>query len=181
MVSSIGKCCPCSSSFVTPNRWKKVPNLSCTVDEQDGPAKTGNVLHSLQTGIGPGIITLPEKVCLLLQPDSGILSLQFNQQHNVVVRVDHLSRLQEIQKDHSIPIPEHCTPPYPLRAASLTLSSMGNSHVTTSQNVVLALAHSGDSMSHHQKGCDPGNCHLQSRIGSISPAKLAHSVLSAPV
>jgi len=29
--------------------------------------------------------------------------------------------------------------------------------------------------------CDPGNCHLQPRIGSVDPDKLAYGVLYVPV
>jgi hypothetical protein len=40
----------------------------------DSPVKIENVLHGLQTGMGPGVIVLQEKGCLLLWPDSGNLS-----------------------------------------------------------------------------------------------------------
>jgi len=49
----------------------------------DSPAKIDNVLHSLQTGMGPGVIVLQEKGCLLLWPDSGNSSLQLSQRRNV--------------------------------------------------------------------------------------------------
>ena len=44
----------------------------------DSPAKNDNVLHGLQTGMGPGVIVLQEKGCLLLWPDSGNSSLQLS-------------------------------------------------------------------------------------------------------
>jgi len=50
----------------------------------------GDVLHNLQNGLGPGIVMLQERVCLLLWPESGSSSLQLSQHHNVVVRVDDL-------------------------------------------------------------------------------------------
>jgi len=56
--------------------------------QYDSPAKIDNVLHGLQTGMGPGIIALQEKGSLLLWPDSGNLSLQLSQRRDVVVRVD---------------------------------------------------------------------------------------------
>ena len=45
----------------------------------DSPTKISCVLHSLQTGMVPGIIMLQEKGCLLLWPDSGSSSLQLTQ------------------------------------------------------------------------------------------------------
>jgi hypothetical protein len=73
---------------------------------QDSPPKIGNVLHGLQTGMGPGVVMLQEKGCLLLWPDSGNLSLQLSQHFDVAVRVDGLSGFKEIQKDHAFPIPK---------------------------------------------------------------------------
>jgi len=70
------------------------------------PPKIDNVLHGLQTGIGPGVIVLQEKGCLLVWPDSGNSSLQLSQRRDVVVRVDGLSGFKEIQKDHPFPIPK---------------------------------------------------------------------------
>jgi len=54
----------------------------------NSPTKIDNVFHGLQTGMGPGVIMLQEKSCLLLWPDSGTLSLQLS--HDVAVRVDGL-------------------------------------------------------------------------------------------
>ena len=64
----------------------------------------GDVLHNLQNGLGPGIVMLQERVCLLLWPESGSSSLQLSQHHNVAVRADSLSVFQEIQKDQPLPI-----------------------------------------------------------------------------
>ena len=50
--------------------------------------------------------------CLLLWPDSGILSLQLSQHCKVAVRVDGLSGFQEIQKDHPFPIPTDTAHPF---------------------------------------------------------------------
>jgi len=60
----------------------------------DSPVKIDNVLHDLQTGMGPGVNVLQEKGCLLLWPDSGNSTLQLSQHRNVVVRVDGLSEFQ---------------------------------------------------------------------------------------
>jgi len=85
----------------------------------DSPAKIDDVLHGLQTGMGPGVIMLQEKGCLLLWPDCGNLSLQLSPCCDVAVRVDGLSGFKEIQKDHFYPIPKRqSTPLYLLRAAS---------------------------------------------------------------
>ena len=54
----------------------------------DSPAKIDNVLYGLKTGMGPGVIVLQEKGCLLLWPDSGNSSLQLSRRRNVAVRVD---------------------------------------------------------------------------------------------
>jgi len=72
----------------------------------NSPAKIDNVLHGLQTGMGPGVIMLQEKACLLLWPDSGNSSLQLSQRRDVVVRVDCLSGFNEIQKDQPFPLPK---------------------------------------------------------------------------
>jgi len=64
------------------------------------------MLHGLQTGMGPGIIMLQEKRCLLLWPDPGNSSLQLSQRCEVAVRVDGLSGFKEIQKDHPFTIPK---------------------------------------------------------------------------
>jgi len=37
----------------------------------DSAAKIGNVLHGLQTGMGPGVTVMREKGCLFLWTDSG--------------------------------------------------------------------------------------------------------------
>ena len=49
---------------------------------------------------------LQEKGCFLLWSDSGSLSLQFSQCHNVTVSADGLSGFQEIQKDQPFSIPK---------------------------------------------------------------------------
>jgi len=54
----------------------------------ESPAKTDSVLDGLQTGMGPGVIMLKEKGCLLLWPDSGNSSLQLSRHRDVEVRVD---------------------------------------------------------------------------------------------
>jgi hypothetical protein len=54
----------------------------------------------------PGVIVLQEKGNLLLWPDSENSGLQLSQRCDVAVRVDGLSRFQEIQEDHAIPIPK---------------------------------------------------------------------------
>jgi len=61
-----------------------------------GPGKIGNVLHDLQTGMGPVIITLQQKGCFLLWPDSGNLIIQLSQNHDVKVKVNGLSEFQEV-------------------------------------------------------------------------------------
>jgi len=55
--------------------------------------------------MGPGIIVLQEKSCLVW-PDSVTASLQLRQQLVVVFRTDDLSGFQEIQKDDPFAIPK---------------------------------------------------------------------------
>ena len=103
-------------------------------------------------------------------------SLQLSQHCSVAFRIDGLFEFQEIQKDHLFPIPKdsaHHSAQCGLRLGTSCL--MGNSHVTTPWTV-LTLAHSGNTVSHHQWWCDPGNCHQQPRIGSIGSDKLARGV-----
>ena len=148
--------------------------------QYDSPAKIDNVLYGLQTGMGPGIIVLQEKRCLLLWPGSGNSSLLLSQRREVVVGVDGPGSRKSRRSPSSYP-KRQCTSLYPLRATSWTFSSMGNSQVATPWTAVLTPACSGDTTSRHQWWCNPGNCHLQPRIGSISPDKLAYSVLYVPV
>ena len=56
--------------------------------------------------MGPGVIMLQEKGCLLLWPHSGNSSLQLSQRRDVAVRVDGLSGFQKTQNDHPFPIPK---------------------------------------------------------------------------
>ena len=72
----------------------------------DSPAKIDNVLHGLQTGMGPGVILLQEKGCLLLWPDSGNSSLQLSQRRDIAIRFDRLSGFKEVQKDSPFPKPK---------------------------------------------------------------------------
>ena len=64
---------------------------------KDNTAKTVNVLHSLPTSMGSGVIVLQKKDCLLLWPDWSS-SLQLRQHHNIAVKVDILSGFQENHK-----------------------------------------------------------------------------------
>ena len=56
--------------------------------------------------MGPSIIILQEKGCLLLWTHFRSLHLQLGRHCNTVTRLDGLPRLQEIQKDHSFPFPK---------------------------------------------------------------------------
>ena len=72
----------------------------------DSSEKTGNVPYDLQNVTGTGIIMLQEKSCCLLWPHGGSSSLQLSQNCDVAVRIDGLSRFQEIQKVYAFPIPK---------------------------------------------------------------------------
>lgn len=52
-----GKILPTQLILIGPKRWK-VPNLNYAVRLQESPAKTGNVLHCLQSGMRPGFVVL---------------------------------------------------------------------------------------------------------------------------
>jgi hypothetical protein len=66
-----------------------------------------------------------------------------------------------------------CTSLYPLRAASWTFSSMGNSHVAIPWTAILTSARSGDTTSSHRWWYGQGNCHIQIHTGSIRPDEIA--------
>ena len=83
------------------------------------------MLHGLQTAVRPGVIVLQEKGCLLFWPGCGSSGFQLIQQGNVQVRADGFSGFQEIQNDHSFPIPED------------------------SEHAAVTLAHGGNTMSHY--------------------------------
>jgi len=86
--------------FINLNKWK----LEGTKSELYREC----VLHILPTDMGPDVIMLQERGCLLLWPDSGSLSLQLSQCHDVAVRINGSRNhgFQEIHKDHPIPIPK---------------------------------------------------------------------------
>jgi len=91
IASLLRKICPCSPSLISPNRQKLEgikSGLWCVW--QDSPAKTDNVFYGLQTVMGPGVTVLPEKVCLLLWPNSGSSRFQLSQHYIVAVRAGSL-------------------------------------------------------------------------------------------
>jgi hypothetical protein len=62
--------------FVVQNRWKSEGSKAGLYSRYGNTlVKLCDVLHSLQTGTGPGVVVLQEKGCLLLWPDSGNLGL----------------------------------------------------------------------------------------------------------
>ena len=68
---------------------KKLPTQSIfhqheQIEASKCPAKIGNVLHCLKIDMGLGVNVFQEKVCLLLWSDSGSVSLQLSQHHDVV-------------------------------------------------------------------------------------------------
>jgi len=123
---------------------------------------------------------LQETGCLPLSPDYGSLSLQFLQHLNIVVRADGLSGFQENQKDQPFPIPRDSAHHFSCWGLFWTLSSMGNSHVTTTETAAFNLTHSGDAMP-CDWWCNTSNRCLQLHIHSTCPEKLAHGDLSPPV
>jgi len=102
MVLLLGKCCPYSPSFISPNRWKSEvikSGLSGRCGSTVQPRLATCTVFRLVKGLD--IIVLQEKC--LFWPDPGSLSLQLSQCCDVAARVDGLSVFQEIQKDRSIP------------------------------------------------------------------------------
>jgi len=95
-----GKMLPTQSIFHQPEQMEVIRCQIWTIQWvwYDSLAKIDNVLHDLQTGIGPGIITLQEKSCLLLCPDPGNSSLQLCQCRDVAVRVDGLCGFKKSKK-----------------------------------------------------------------------------------
>jgi hypothetical protein len=116
----------------------------------DSPAKTDNVLHGLQTGMGPGVIVLQDKGRLLLWLDSGNSSLQPSQRRDVAFRFDVLSGFKKIQKDHPFPIPKAVHITLPGEGCILNFFFDGNSHVATPWTAVLTPACIGDTTSRHR-------------------------------
>ena len=94
---------------------------------QDSPAKTDNVLYSLQTGMVPGIIILQGKDCLVLGPDSGSSSFQLSQSCSIAVRVDGNPGSRKSRRIPPFLSQRQCASLYLLRAVSSTFSLKGNS------------------------------------------------------
>jgi len=68
-------------------------NVATTISYAFSPMKMPTLLVNIctSTDMGPDVIELQEKACLLLWPDSRSLSLQLSQHCDVVVRADGLS------------------------------------------------------------------------------------------
>ena len=64
----------------------------------NSPDKIGNVFHGFQISTVPSIIMLEEKGCLLFRHDFGTSGLQLIWHHDEAVRVEGLSRSQEISR-----------------------------------------------------------------------------------
>ena len=177
MVLLLGKCCLCSPSFIGLNRLKSEGAKSTLYSRcgLDNPAKISSVLHCLQTDMGPRVIMLQEKGCLLFLPDSRSLSLQLGQCCNAVVRIDGLPRVLE-NSEGSTPFLSQNTVHITVPAEGYVLNFffMGNLCVANPWTTDLILAHSADITFHHWWWCDPGNYHLQPCIGSVGPNKLAY-------
>ena len=129
----------------------------------------------------PGVV-LQEKGRLLLWPVYGNSSLQLSQRRDVAFRVDGLSGFNEIQKDHPFLIPRDSAHHFTRWGQRLELFLLWGIHMSPLHGLPqMTPACSGDTTSRHRWWCDPGNCHLQPRIGSTGPDKLAYSVLYVPV
>ena len=106
MASFLGKCCPCSPSFISPNKWKSEgtkPRVYSECGRTDQPRLTMcSTLFKLS-------------LCLMLSCcwrktsslDFGSSSFQFSKHDDVAVRVDGLSDFQEIQRFHTFPVPNN--------------------------------------------------------------------------
>ena len=76
MALLLGKCCPCSPSFIGLNRWKSKSTRSRLYGECGRTVQPRlAVCSSLQTGTEPGVIVLQKNGCLLLWSNSESSSL----------------------------------------------------------------------------------------------------------
>jgi len=82
-----------------------------------------------------GLALCYKRKVFLLWPDSGSWSFQLIQHCNIAVRIDDLSRFQEIQKKHPFPIRKECTSLDLLKA----VNSSFNREFTCCCSAVLAL------------------------------------------
>ena len=108
MALLIGKCCPCCPSVIVPNRWKSEGAKfglysGCSRTVQRRLAMSSMVLNLVW---GLVLLCCMRKILFYSGLISGGSSLQLNQCHDVVNRVDGLSRFQKIQGDHPFPIPK---------------------------------------------------------------------------
>lgn len=106
MALMLEKSCPCRPPFIGLNKWKSEgakPRLYVR-GSRKGQLRLVMCFMVFRR-MRPGVIMLKKKLCLL-QPDSGSVSLQLRQGHNIKVRVERLSRFHKIQKDHPFPTPK---------------------------------------------------------------------------
>jgi hypothetical protein len=106
MVSWLRKCCSHSSSFISLNRWKSEGAKSGLYNGCGKTIQPRFTMCSMvfKLVLGPGVIMLKEKGCLLLWPDSENSSLRLSQHH--VLAVYGLSGFKETRKVHPFRIPK---------------------------------------------------------------------------
>ena len=102
IVSFLGKCCPCSPSFIGPNRWKSRQFSGWGRTVQPRLAMCSMVFklvwawcyHVSRERLSSSLVWLWNS------------SLQLSQHRDVAVRVDGLSGFKLIQKNHLFPVPK---------------------------------------------------------------------------
>ena len=159
----LGKCCPHSPSFIRPNRPKPEGIKSKLYSGYGRTAQPRMAVCSVAFRLVWGLARCKRKVaffsCLALQVWAFSLVSIMTWQSELMVcwgcrkskRITHFLS----QKDSAFWI------------------LIRNSYVATTETAILTTAHFCK--------LNPGNCHLQPRIGSIYPDKLAYGVISVPV
>ena len=92
----LGKCLVFHQTEQMEVRMGQIWNIWCLW--YNSPDKIGNVFHGFQISTVPSIIMLEEKGCLLFRHDFGTSGLQLIWHHDEAVRVEGLSRSQEISR-----------------------------------------------------------------------------------
>lgn len=126
-----------------PNRWMSGDKSRIYGVWQDKPAKTDNVLYSLQTGMAPAITVLHKKDCHRHWPDPGTANLQLSQHCDAAVKADLVCLGSRICR-RIILFLSHMTAHITLSAGScLELFIQWRVHIFTPCIAILTLACSG--------------------------------------
>ena len=150
MAFFLWKCCPCSSSFISPNRWKTKSAKSGLYGGHVGTFQSTLAMYFMVFKLVWSLMLSCCKRKVVFFSDLGLgvwvfssVSVMISCQSWWFVRVPENTKRSPLSYSQ-----RRSTSPYPLMAFSWT-SSMVNSKADAPWTTVLTPAHSSDTISHH--------------------------------